>query len=284
LEVPKKLQSTFLGAKTAIELYMKSTNIDIRQLQFAHDLEKSTVLGSVDYELNKNIHTFSIPTAKNEERLPGGSEYIYGGGPKRLHIVPPTPTRTNQSLVLPDQSIQPRKKYEELKQYIRNYYNEYKWDAVKMTNNCEEVMRGGSGNVLKYTPTQNFIRNYFTPLNPCKGMLLWHSVGTGKTCSAIATATTGFEKQEYTILWVTRTTLKNDIWKNMFDQVCNESIRNKLENSDFDMPNDHNKRMRLLSKSWKIRPISYKQFTAGHAFLLYFNPTRVTDCLRAAKR
>ena len=106
------------------------------------------------------------------------------------------------------------------------------------------------------------MRNYFTPLNPCKGMLLWHSVGTGKTCSAIATATSSFEKQEYTILWVTRTTLKNDIWKNMFDQVCNESIRNQIEYSDdFTMPKEHSQRMRLLSKSWKIRPISYKQFS-----------------------
>jgi hypothetical protein len=261
LDVPKKLQSSFLGAETAIELYMKSTNIDIRLLNFAHDLEKSTVVGSVDYDLNKNIHTFSIPTSNNIERLPGGSEYIYGGGPKRLRVVPPTPTQTTQSVVLPNQNVQSRKKYEELKQYILNYYSEYKWDVVKMTNMCEDIMHGGSGNVLKYTPTQNFIRNYFTPLNPCKGMLLWHSVGTGKTCSAIATATTGFEKQEYTILWVTRTTLKNDIWKNMFDQVCNESIRNKLEYSDFDMPKEHNKRMRLLSKSWKIRPISYKQFS-----------------------
>ncbi len=48
----------------------------------------------------------------------------------------------------------------------------------------------------------------------------------------------------------------------MFDQVCNESIRNKIEYSeDFTMPKEHAQRMRLLSKSWKIRPISYKQFS-----------------------
>ena len=260
LAIPKKVQGAFLGAENAIDLYLKSMNIDIRQFHFAHDLEKSTVLGSVDYDLNKNIHTFSIPSAKNMERLPGGKEFIYGGAPK-LRIRSPVTTETTSKVALPGHSVQLRKTYQAMRQYIKDYFKEYTWDVVKMTNMCAENMNGG-GNVLKYTPSQNFIRNYFTPLNPCKGMLLWHSVGTGKTCSAIATATSSFEKQEYTILWVTRTTLKNDIWKNMFDQVCNESIRNKIEYTDgFTMPKEHAQRMRLLSKSWKIRPISYKQFS-----------------------
>lgn len=260
LAIPKKVQGSFLGAGNAIDLYLKSMNIDVRQFHFAHDLEKSTVLGSVDYDLNKNIHMFSIPSAKNIERLPGGSEFVYGGAPK-LRIRSPVATETTTKVALPDHSVQLRKTYPEMREYINTYFKEYTWDIVKMTNMCMENMNGG-GNVLKYTPSQNFIRNYFTPLNPCKGMLLWHSVGTGKTCSAIATATSSFEKQEYTILWVTRTTLKNDIWKNMFDQVCNESIRNKIEYTDgFTMPKEHAQRMRLLSKSWKIRPISYKQFS-----------------------
>jgi len=92
-------------------------------------------------------------------------------------------------------------------------------------------------------------------------MLLYQSVGTGKTCSAIAAATNNFEKQGYTILWVTRTTLKNDIWKNMFDQVCNEGIRHQIQNSDLKIPDEQDKRMRLLSKAWRIRPMSYKQFS-----------------------
>jgi len=92
-------------------------------------------------------------------------------------------------------------------------------------------------------------------------MLLCNLVGTGKTCSAIAAATQNFEKNGYTILWVTRTTLKSDIWKNMFDQVCNESIRYEMEQSGLVIPKDQGKRMRLLSKAWRIRPMSYKQFS-----------------------
>ncbi len=111
-------------------------------------------------------------------------------------------------------------------------------------------IRGGAN--IQFTPTQGFVSNYFTPQNPIKGMLLNHSVGTGKTCTAIATATGSFEPQGYTILWVTRTTLRNDIWKNMFDMVCHHGLMNRS-----DMPTTQTERMKLLSKSWSIRPISY---------------------------
>ncbi|MEC8042546.1 MAG: hypothetical protein VX181_17900, partial [Pseudomonadota bacterium] len=47
----------------------------------------------------------------------------------------------------------------------------------------------------------------------------WHSVGTGKTCSGVSIASSSFEREGYTILWVTRTTLKGDVWKNIFDQI-----------------------------------------------------------------
>ena len=153
----------------------------------------------------------------------------------------------------------------EMRQYVRDYFSQYAWDQVKMENNC--VPKGGSRNlvggatIMNYTPTQAFVSNFFTPMNPLKGMLLWHSVGTGKTCTAIATATSTFEKQGYTILWVTRTTLKNDIWKNMFDQVCHEIIKLKIENNGIVIPSNNSDRMKLLSKSWRVRPMSYKQFS-----------------------
>lgn len=119
---------------------------------------------------------------------------------------------------------------------------------------------GGSSTLITMSPTQEFISNYFSVKNPIKGMVLWQSVGTGKTCTAIATATRQFEPLGYTILWVTRTTLKNDIWKNMFDMVCHEGIRDLIA-AGVDIPDNMKDRMRLLSKSWGIRPISYKQFS-----------------------
>lgn len=142
----------------------------------------------------------------------------------------------------------------DMRKYIRENYIQYKWPKVKMENLC--VPKGGS-ELVKFTPTQDFIRHFFTPESAYKGMLLFHSVGSGKTCSAIATATTSFEKENYTILWVTRTTLKSDVYKNMFDQVCHTILQQKLDK----IPEKSSERLRLLSASWKIKPMSYKQFS-----------------------
>jgi hypothetical protein len=90
-------------------------------------------------------------------------------------------------------------------------------------------------------------------------MLLYHSVGSGKTCTAISTATNTFDREGYKILWVTRHTLKEDIWKNMFDNICNIIIQERLKNGEI-LPSTKAKRMEFLGKNW-LQPISYKQFT-----------------------
>jgi hypothetical protein len=265
LSIPEKLQPSMMDTKTAIELYLKAMNLDVRLMNFSHDLEKTSVLSSVDYDLNKNIHSFSISSYDDEEDLPDNGQYVYGGKHKKykLKIVDKL---IDENIVLPNgtvigQPIQNRMKYQELKKHIREHFSQFTWDHVKLENLCEDKKGGASGEIIQYTPTQDFIRHYFTPQNPLNGMLLWHSVGCGKTCSAIAAATSTFEKEGYTILWVTRTTLKSDIWKNMFDQVCSEIIREKIQNSSLVIPDEQKRRMKLLSKSWRIRPISYKQFS-----------------------
>jgi hypothetical protein len=265
LSIPEKLQKSFLNTKSTMELYFKSMNLDIRLINFAHDIERTTVLGSVDYELNKNVHSFSIPfiSADEEEdrvlldeHVNDDVELLYGGSDiipkKRKLIVRPGPPI--------NRPLQGPLGFEKMREFIRDNYSEFAWDKVKMENLCDEKNQKG-GNIIKYTPTQDFIRHYFNPAFPMKGMLLYHGTGVGKTCSAIAAATQNFEKNGYTILWVTRTTLKSDIWKNMFDQICNETIRNMIKKDNLEIPNDQQKRMRLLSKAWRIRPMSYKQFS-----------------------
>jgi len=254
LSIPEPLQGNMLGAETAIDLYMKAMNLDVRLFHFANDLEKATVVGSVDYDLNKAIHSFSIA-----ETTYGGK--TKGGAKRKLVIRDDAPiiyANSDNDMALVTQRL----KHEDMKRYIKQDFSQYTWKDVKMENLCEDKSKGGaSGQIMKYTPSQDFVRNYFTPANPVKGIMLWHSVGTGKTCSAIATATTTFEREGYTILWVTRTTLKNDIWKNMFDQVCNDKIADEIEYRGLKIPDEQAKRMKLLSKSWKIRPMSYKQFS-----------------------
>ena len=244
LAIQESIRKSLLGAETAMDLYLKAMDLDVRLLTFASDLEKNTIFGSVDYELNKNVHNFSVT-----------HDDVRGGGPKlRVLNRPPIIVNTHEFV-----GSNGRLGFKGMRRLISERFGEFAWDPVKMENLCAEK-KGGS-TILNYTPTQDFIRHYFTPNQSVKGMLLYQSVGTGKSCTAIAAATTNFEKAGYTIIWVTRATLKNDIWKNMFDQVCNVSIRYQMENSDLKIPDEQNKRMRLLSKAWRIRPMSYKQFS-----------------------
>uniref|UniRef100_A0A6C0JIL8 DOD-type homing endonuclease domain-containing protein n=1 Tax=viral metagenome TaxID=1070528 RepID=A0A6C0JIL8_9ZZZZ len=175
LSIPEKLQPTFLDTKSVFDLYLKTMNLDVRLFHFAHDLEKTTILGSVDYDLNKNIHTFSIPSEDGEEGDDG--EYVYGGGPKKIYVPKMRIRNLDQPLMIPPAK---RLGHEQMRQYIQENFGEYAWDPVKMENLCAPKQEGGSGEVIKYTPTQSFISHYFTPTCPVKGMLLSHSVGTGK--------------------------------------------------------------------------------------------------------
>ena len=143
----------------------------------------------------------------------------------------------------------------EMSRYIVDEFGDCKWPKVRLENACG----AGGASIVKFTPTQNFIKDYFRPQNPYKGMLLYQTVGTGKTCTAIATATNSFERENYTILWVTRHTLKSDIWKNMFDQVCSLVLQDKMRDGMV-MPKELPQRKRLLPPNW-IEPISYKQFS-----------------------
>lgn len=142
--------------------------------------------------------------------------------------------------------------------FIKKNYKEYKWPAVEVKNGCEISNDGDVSPIVSFTPTQNFIRKYFTPDLAYKGMLAYHSVGSGKSCTAIATASTSFENEGYTIVWVTRHTLKEDVWKNIFDQVCDIVLQEKIKGG-LRIPKDRTERLKLLSKQW-LMPMSYKQF------------------------
>ena len=264
----EEYQKSFDNAKSAFEYYLKATQIDLRLLNLTDEMERLVILGSVDYELNKNIHEFSISKngeekeEKSKEKERENKEKT--GGAKNFKFI----IRDDFIPVMIDYHATggphfSEINYKNMKRYIHDNFSDYSWEKVKMENHCGYAgppIKGGATEMMKFTPTQNFISNYFTPENPLKGMLLYQSVGTGKTCTAIATATSSFEKQGYTILWVTRTTLKNDIWKNMFEQSCSNVLREAIEKGE-KIPEDSNKRMKMLSKSWKIRPMSYKQFS-----------------------
>ena len=147
-----------------------------------------------------------------------------------------------------------RANFTEFQEFIRKRYAEYKWEAPVVKSACETAQPAGEP--VQFSKSQDFVRHYLTPASPFRGLLAWHSVGTGKTCMAVATATSEFEKQGYSILWVTRNSLMADVWKNVFGAVCSIPIQEYLR-SGKKLPVRQGTRKRLLSKAW-FDPISYR--------------------------
>ena len=150
---------------------------------------------------------------------------------------------------------------------INRLFKKYKYDRIKLENNCTDKKQAeeeakNDDRIVNFTKSQDFISHYFqhmlSPRNPNKGVLVWHSVGTGKTCTALATKSFTYDKQNWSILWVTRGTLREDIWKNMFDKVCDYGIRERILNGE-DIPTNP-KNLRKYVSSRFLRPMSYRQF------------------------
>ena len=377
LIIQQEVSSQFLNSDTLNELYLKTLNIDVREIYFTNNLQKLSVRCAVDYDLNKKIHNFKIKNSNSGQqggashcsKLPQNTcnttsgcyfidknrKYCRKGTRKvakdlnicskkneidcknlkddcifvdkhrkycrrktkkigktkksenerkesslnysssSLYVSPPSSLEeekeeevlsslTNHSFKEEEEVINVKYRYippihrmshEKLERFILKYFKHCKWDNIHIENACgddfvidsdlvtdsdsNKAIVGGS-TLINYTPSQMFIGDYFKPTTFVKGMLLWHSVGTGKTCSAIIAASKNFEFKKYTILWVTRSTLKEDIWKNIFDQVCHQKLRKYILKGN-KIPDDRNERFRLLSKYWNIKPISYKQFT-----------------------
>jgi hypothetical protein len=224
------LQDRFYHSKQMFDLYLKFSNLDMRKVVFASELEKASIHSAVDMDLTRPIHQFSI------------------------ELPPPILSGGNARISKSDYQVTPPKKMPlaNMHRYIATRFGRFEYPEVKLENHCGTL---GGANIVKFTPTQDFVRHYFQSDSAYKGMLLFHGVGTGKTCCAIATATTSFDKEGYTILWVTRHTLKSDIWKNMYGQVCSLTIQEKMKDGSIKNPTKKH-----VSKNW-MDPISYKQFS-----------------------
>ena len=180
--------------------------------------------------------------------------------PKQYDIVPVN--KNNKLVLVEKQNMLDMKEdmkntedmtFEEFQRYINKVFKEYKYKPIKVHNMCET--KGNDERIVKFTESQNFVTNYFVPKHFAKGLLVWHSVGTGKTCTAISVKSFLYERLNYSVIWVTRNTLKEDIWKNMYDKICDHIIREKVKNNK-----DTTNLKKYLSKRF-LPPMSYRQFS-----------------------
>jgi hypothetical protein len=174
--------------------------------------------------------------------------------PKARTLTPKTTKKDAETMLASIKNLP----FDSFQAEIANLYRKYKWTSPVVKNGCDAIVAGKPGTPVSFTQTQDFVRHYLTPKSPYKGLLAWHSVGTGKTCMAVAAATTQFEQAGYTILWVTRNSLMADVYKNIFGSVCSIPIMEDLEKGA-GLPKNLAKQKRMLSRAW-LAPISYRTF------------------------
>ena len=224
------------GGENSLEIILAQQNKNKHLMDLSNEFEKICQDASVDKYLTQSIHAFSHQMTPNSAK-----RNVKGGVNNKLKT----------KLVLSDKmtSIQ-------MSDYIKEKYSTLKWPPVYIENLCNKPQKHTS--VLEFSPSQEFIRQYFQPSNPYKGLFLWNSIGSGKSCTAIGMASYSWEVEGYTILWVTRGTLRSDVYKNMFDMSCLERIRDYIKDGN-ELPSGMSDKKKLLSKAW-LPPISYKQF------------------------
>lgn len=74
-----------------------------------------------------------------------------------------------------------------------------------------------SQTMFQLTQNQRFIKNFLSPLTPYNGLLLFHSVGVGKTCTAISIAEQYQQLYKKPILVILSHTLIDNFKKQIFD-------------------------------------------------------------------
>lgn len=283
-ELPKAIKRVLYAqmpmlepASSFFDLFMKFSNIDPKKINFANELADVSIRAAVDSVLTENIHRFKIPSAKAVGGTLGSGSATRSPGRKHAQFQerivqkygafkwPPVRVENGCMGVVKPITASASASPSTASTGATSATSATSYRSTKSSASWNESvgmgsrMIGGAPVVLPFTPTQDFIRNYFTPSFKHSGMLLWHSVGTGKTCTAIATASSSFEKENYSIIYVTRHTLKGDVWKNMFDQVCSVILQERLAKG-LELPELQAQRMRLLEKRW-LEPMSYRQFS-----------------------
>ena len=270
--------------KTAHNKFIESSGINIDKLKLANELEKTSIYGSVDFDLTKNIHKYKKEGGGIKGKQKRGLNINLERAPRRIlnfvnmrkYIIDNfSKYKWNNDITLKNGCTNENKiikeklknlslggKYEFKKFINKNKRKLIKYSLPTPNKNLPPSLpiEVKDERLISFTQTQKFVSNYFNYKSAYNGLLLWHSVGTGKTCTAIATATRGFEQHNYTILWVTRHTLKSEIWKNMFEKVCSVVLRRKILNGENIPKKIKSNYKKYISDNW-ILPISYKQFS-----------------------
>ena len=175
VDLPEAWQK-WSGVDAMFPLYIKYSDIDLKQLKIAKQLDELICSTAVDAELTRNIHNFDI-----RHHSPLASSPV----PLDDHKKKKQKQNKKNKMVLRPKVVTKQKTFQDMRRFISERYGKFEWPEATLENQCDDKTKkedkmGGSATILDFTPTQNFVRHYFQPNSAYKGILLAHSVGTGK--------------------------------------------------------------------------------------------------------
>lgn len=237
---------------------LSSNGVDIDEGFFMENVEKLAMLASVDYQLNLNMHAKVLENrdyegditmndvSSNNDKTSDVDELVAQFS--KLNI-----KNNNQLLNMSVQDVQKN---------VLKLYKKYQYGPIIINNECNR----NAGRLITMSNTQEFVSNYLRPDSEQKGMLLWHSAGTGKTCTAIAVKShfeMADDTQPFHVLWVTKTSLLNLEEKNMFDEVCHAYIRDKLKRNNNTPKSElvSHYMLEIRRRGLIIQSMTYKRFS-----------------------
>lgn len=130
-----------------------------------------------------------------------------------LANIPPPPTVQGDKYI-PYPSIDDDRFFEKInnkREFIdTSPQTSYETFEIESANRCSNA-------TFKLSPHQLFVKRFLSPLTPYNGLLLYHNVGVGKTCSAISIAEQYIGLYSKKVLVVLSGNLKDNFKKQIFD-------------------------------------------------------------------
>ena len=142
------------------------------------------VLGNVDIEGEPeetgDVDDAAAVEREQQEELPEENQALV----EQKQPVKKKPLRKQMKIVAPNYYLNDRKIFIQL---TNRYFDKYKTDLLDETKNitCDNMRDSEDFSLLTH---QKIVRDYMNLYSPYRGLLLYHGLGSGKTCTSIAIA------------------------------------------------------------------------------------------------
>lgn len=182
----------------------------------AEDLPETLIGTKAEREIGvASASAEAKPTAPAKDQVPqvakGASGVIPQGLEKAkadiLAIESNNPYRTTEQHVFP---LQTRLSFQDdIYQLYSSFESKHIPESSIDYNACDKIAAGQQGAVEMYE-YQKFVREYMRQASPYRGLLVYHGLGSGKTCSAIAAAEAIFSVDKKRIIVMTPFSLRDN--------------------------------------------------------------------------